>query len=389
MRRVLHIMSGYGGGISSFIENMARQMVEREIIFDVITYDETTPYFDTVIQATGGQVYRMVNPKKVGWKAFVASFKQPLQEHHYDLVHCHIPGYRALPYAILVKGTGADFYIHSHDTGKVDEHQFTHRLIHHLNVWINRKLTRRYVGCGDLAIQAKFNPRPDENRVVLPNAIDASRFALSESALLEKRQALRAEYGIQSSCLVLGQIGRLMPVKNHTFSLRLAEYLKNQGFDFKLMVAGEGKERLKLEKMVQDLNLQSHVVFLGRISPIEALMPLFDVLLLPSHYEGLPTVMVEGQTMSLPAVLSDTITKEVDLNLGLLNYLSLEDSLEKWHEAIMSVSKVDIIDVSIRLSALQSKALRLEDAGDLYALFSQGKLINYRLGDSIDETIFK
>lgn len=390
MRRVLHIMSGYGGGISSFIENMARQMLGREIVFDVITYDETAPHFNEIIEATGGQVYKMLNPKKMGWKAFETSFKQPLKDHQYHLVHCHIPGYRALPYAWIVKKAGIDFYIHSHDTGQVDEKSIKKRLLNQINIQLNRKVSKLYLGCGDLAIQAKFNPQPKENRVVLPNAILSERFALEVDQILEKRSHLRQQYGIEASTLVLGQIGRLMPVKNHAFSIRLAHYLKEKGLDFKLFLAGEGKERTSIEADIKAKGLENQVILLGRVNPIEDLMPLFDGLLLPSHYEGLPTVMVEGQAMSLPAILSDTITREVDLGLDLLTYLSLEDSLKAWYQAIVKrFAKVDLIDLDERLNALKSKSLRLEDAGELYDLFSQGKLMNYQLGDVLDETIFK
>ena len=38
--RILHIMSGFGGGISTFIRNQAEALTDTSIIFDVATYDE-------------------------------------------------------------------------------------------------------------------------------------------------------------------------------------------------------------------------------------------------------------------------------------------------------------------------------------------------------------
>ena len=68
--RVLHIMSGYGGGISAFIRNKAPEFNDRDIPFDVITFDEVSEEFNHLIENTGGRVYKVSNPKKSGFKTF-------------------------------------------------------------------------------------------------------------------------------------------------------------------------------------------------------------------------------------------------------------------------------------------------------------------------------
>ena len=90
--RILHVMSGFGGGISSFVLNKAQQMPKYDVIFDVATYDECSDEFERAIQATGGRIYRLQNPKKEGYKVFKASFSKPFEDNEYDLVHCHIEG---------------------------------------------------------------------------------------------------------------------------------------------------------------------------------------------------------------------------------------------------------------------------------------------------------
>src|SRR5690606_41624728 len=54
---------------------------------------------------------------------------------------------------------------------------------------------------------------------------------------------------------------------------------------------------------------------------------------MPSLHEGFPVVLVESQAIGLPSILSEKIAKEVDLNLGLVKFLSLEN-VDSWVEIL-------------------------------------------------------
>ncbi|MDI5788801.1 glycosyltransferase [Bacillus licheniformis] len=69
------------------------------------------------------------------------------------------------------------------------------------------------------------------------------------------------------------------------------------------------------------------ILFLGVVEDIPALMQAFDVFVMPSLFEGLPLVLVEAQASGLPCIVSDNITEETDLGLGLLQRLSLNAGL--------------------------------------------------------------
>ena len=63
-------------------------------------------------------------------------------------------------------------------------------------------------------------------------------------------------------------------------------------------------------------------------------MNIFDVVLLPSLFEGLPGVVSEAQAAGTPCILSNNITRKSDLNLGLLTYVKLNDTKQAWINAI-------------------------------------------------------
>lgn len=72
--------------------------------------------------------------------------------------------------------------------------------------------------------------------------------------------------------------------------------------------------------------------FLGRRNDVNKLFQLMDVSILPSHYEGLPTVAIESQAAGTPIVVSTAVTEEIDMGMGLVTRVSLDESMDVWVE---------------------------------------------------------
>ena len=80
------------------------------------------------------------------------------------------------------------------------------------------------------------------------------------------------------------------------------------------MITGKGILRNELEEKVVDFNLQDNIVFLGHVSRSE-LISLYQnaaIFVLPSHYEGLPTVLLEAMSCGLP-VVATAVSGNVDV----------------------------------------------------------------------------
>lgn len=377
--RVLHIMSGFGGGISSFIYNKAVALVKEKIIFDVVTYDQCSERFIEAIQATGGNVYTLINPKKEGWKSFIHSFESIFQHYDYDVVHCHINGYRVLPYYIIAKKYVNRFYIHAHDSRALYSRAIINKLQRLFNQRINCQLSDAYLGCGNLAIQSVFGAVEKTKQMVVPNSIAIERFLIDEEQLMQKKSELRARYQILDNQIIVGQIGRLKAVKNIEFTLDLAKKSEDQQQKLQFFIVGSGELEAKLKDSAKEKRIDKRVTFLGRIDPIESIMPMFDVLLLPSFYEGLPTVAVEAQAMGIPILMNQSITKEVDFGIDLVSYLSTDEPYEKWINEICQLSQIKRPDFKERLQVIQSYKFTNDLSAKLYLDFLEGKLSTYQL----------
>jgi glycosyltransferase EpsF len=59
-----------------------------------------------------------------------------------------------------------------------------------------------------------------------------------------------------------------------------------------------------------------------------------DYMIMPSLHEGFPVVLVESQTVGLTALVSDQVSPEVDLGLGLVKFLPIH-SAKEWVDCLL------------------------------------------------------
>lgn len=374
-RRVLHIMSSYGGGISTFINNIASEIYKLGIVFDVVTYGECPQSFIDTIQRTGGDVYQLKNPKKEGWKQFSQSLSRVLELYDYNTVHCHISGYRSIAYKLLVdRYTNADFIIHAHYYVEEDKLSIPQRLLHYINQQINQNLSEVFVGSSRQAVQSLFGYNIDKEAIVIiPNSINPKDFMYDELSWSHHRNKYRRNFGIDKDTILVGQIGRLDPVKNHQWTLKIASLARDRKLNMAFVFAGAGELQADLKQSIAKADLEAYVQLIGRISPINELYPALDVVIFPSFTEGLGTTAIESQAAGVPVVLSNTIPSEVELHLNLTHRLSLEESTEIWLEKLISSAAIRDVPRGQRLRALERYNYTNMQAAKLYATFIAGK----------------
>lgn len=374
--QILHIMSSHGGGISAFIQNKANEMPAHHVVFDVATYSECPPDFHEAIEGTGGEIHQLINPKTEGWSAFKESFKQILISKDYDIVHCHIAGYRSEAYKrIAGRYSQADFYIHAH-TAVPKKNALQNKI----EQWFTRKNSTGVVGCGKKAIHVTYGEQvKDSQMMVIPNSIEVDQFIKTDEEYGQERKAYRKKYAVEEDEILIGHIGRLHPIKNHQFTLALGQYITDQKIKAKIIITGAGDLEQELKKQVELLNLEETIQFSGRISPISEYYPALDALVLPSFNEGLPTVVVEAQAAALPCLVSDTITREVDLGFGLVAYRSIEEDPKLWMDTVMELQAVEAPDSLQRKEKIIEKKFSNQASAQLYVDYFTGQIDNYQI----------
>jgi sugar transferase (PEP-CTERM/EpsH1 system associated) len=130
------------------------------------------------------------------------------------------------------------------------------------------------------------------------NGVDLTRFGRMSRAVARDRLSL------PPGALVIGALGRLVPVKNHAALIEAARLLRDEGADTTVIIAGEGPLRGELEGLAASAGLADRVTFLGHRTDPEVVLAALDVFVLPSISEGLPNTVLEAMATGLPSVVS-------------------------------------------------------------------------------------
>lgn len=94
--------------------------------------------------------------------------------------------------------------------------------------------------------------------------------------------------------IVLGSAGRLIEQKAHLELLHVAKLLKDQNFDFHLLIAGYGPMESELKKKAASLGLAQKVTLLGNVQDMPKFYNSIDYFVLTSHLEGCPSALIEA-----------------------------------------------------------------------------------------------
>lgn len=99
--------------------------------------------------------------------------------------------------------------------------------------------------------------------------------------------------------------GRLVGFKGHRYALEAVALLKHRYPNIHLNIIGIGELEAELKAMVERLQLESHVTFLGYRSDVAAFMKGADVILIPSIAEGFGVVTLEAIQQQRPIAAFD------------------------------------------------------------------------------------
>lgn len=338
--RVLQILTGLNrGGLETFVMNVYRTIDKSIVQFDFLVYDSHGDYTQEILEL-GGIIYE-VPARNKGISFHKNAIDRFFREnaYRYSAIHFHTsslssiyPLIYARKYHIKVR------IIHSHSSSiaKNVSYRKLHLLMHYMNKSRLRFLATHYLGCSDKANKWLYSYTGIFHKSILvKNGIILSDFHFSSSI----RNAVRSEFGISENEVVLGHVGRFIPLKNHIYLLDiLGQYIEKFGNNVKLMLVGEGDTLPTIKTEVQLRKLEDYVIFTGSRPDVNYLLQGMDAFLLPSWFEGFPVVLVEAQASGLAVVVSDKVTNSVNLSKN-LKFLSIDAPPIEWAEVAYNLIK--------------------------------------------------
>ena len=138
---------------------------------------------------------------------------------------------------------------------------------------------------------------------VIHNGVDGGRFFPNPAV----RARMRVEMGIADDEFCIGCVGNLLPVKDHMTVLRAVGRAAGVWQRWRLVIAGEGSERPKLEAFLDGHpDWKARVSLPGISDRIPELLNAMDTYVLPSLSEGISNSLLEAMSAGLPVIATNT-----------------------------------------------------------------------------------
>jgi len=277
--------------------------------------DETEASSEFIVEKLGlkpvyiKNMHRALNPLN-DRKAYLEIVKI-IREFKPDIVHTHAAKSGALGRLAAIN-EGVPVIVHTFH-GHVF-HSYFNPLKTKIFLFIERYLSKK--SSKTIAISNKqleelsndFKINTRENFSVIPLGFDLARFSENKE---EKRNFFRLKYGLNEDEIAIGIIGRLVPVKNHSFFLQAIKLVKKQTSQkVKAVIIGDGelKEAIFAEAKALGLHISSKntentdIIFTSWIKDIDSALPGLDIVALTSLNEGTPVSLIEAQAAGVPIV---------------------------------------------------------------------------------------
>jgi len=152
--------------------------------------------------------------------------------------------------------------------------------------------------------------KEDRRRMIEIEGVDPAKIVLVPNAISAPAPDddddgggdVRAELGLEPDDPVVGTVCVLRPQKALDVLLRAAQLLRAEFPRLRLVIAGNGPERERLEAMTAEIGLDGSVDFLGQRNDVPALLSAFDVAVSSSDFEGTPLAVMEYMAAAKPIV---------------------------------------------------------------------------------------
>jgi glycosyltransferase involved in cell wall biosynthesis len=165
-----------------------------------------------------------------------------------------------------------------------------------------------------LEIHEEFGVGCAKQFVMIPLGLDTAVFA----DRLNRRRVMRDELNVRERDVLVGIVGRLTEVKNHTLFLKAVTRYKEifgtvkDGRRVRFIVIGDGHLRNRLETQAREIGIDTEVTFMGTRNDPENFYSALDIVALTSLNEGTPLTLIEAMA-NARAVIATDVGGVVDL----------------------------------------------------------------------------
>lgn len=169
-------------------------------------------------------------------------------------------------------------------------------------------------------------------------------------ALSNSKEFIRNRYfnDLKEDSIVIGIVGRLVPIKNHRMFINSITYLRDscKHVDLKFLIVGDGELKEDLIAYTKELGVDDLVSFTGWHMDMGPLYAGMDIVTISSLNEGTPVTLIEAMAAGKPVVATE-VGGIPDI-LGAVESDKKEDFKIAWHGILVPSGKSDIMAKAIK-----------------------------------------
>jgi glycosyltransferase involved in cell wall biosynthesis len=308
-RRILFVFGSFerAGAQLRMLEICRELRARYDVVFDFCSIDLGPSELRSELEAVGGatHVCSIRSPR------FAVDFVRLLRRGRYDVVNTE-PQFLSGLIVWLAKRTGVPTRIVTIHNAIGDPGQSARkrlvRIVMSSRVFIaamRRLIVRDATDVLAVSPSALDSVLPGGWRDAAHARVVANGTDLAPFEARPDRIGVREEFGWPADALIVVNVGRLSPQKNHRVILQATAMARRREPRLRLLLVGDGKIRADVERMIDEFGLRDVCELTHDRSDVPRLLAASDVFFFPSRWEGLPGAPLEALAAGLPLVTSD------------------------------------------------------------------------------------
>lgn len=177
-----------------------------------------------------------------------------------------------------------------------------------------------------LKTSCRINPKKIRKII---NGVDTGKFYPDK----KKQKQLKSRFKV-SDKVVIGAVGRLDPIKKFDLLVEAFSRLKPVFPNVKLIIAGDGSDRMNITKKIAEKNVHEDVMLLGERNDLQDIYKIMDIFVLPSLNEGISNTILEAMASGLPVVATRVGGNPELVDHGETGLLVSHGSIDTIHNAL-------------------------------------------------------
>ncbi len=290
------------GGAEVMLTRVLPKLAPYQVTSEVVCLSDGGPLVETLRAGGSNVICLNMRPGRFSFSA-LARLIGCVDAFQPDLIHSWL--YHADFLASLAAiWTRVPIYWSLHNSEFSPEAKASTRIVVRALAFLSGRLPRKILSCSRTAaaLHVQRGYRADKIAFV-PNGFDTAVFAPDA----EKRKRFREAHGISESDLIIGNVARFDPQKNHQGLIRAFRDAAADRPDVRLLLAGRRMDAGNdvLMGWVREAGIESRLILLGEQRDVTAIMNGIDIFVLPSISEAFPLALGEAMSCGCYCIATD------------------------------------------------------------------------------------